>query len=481
MDKIDGKSFLKKLLGFSAASWISAAISFLSTPFITRFFLPEDVGKVNIFLTILVLFQTISILGLDQAFMRFYTDLSSQAKKNGLFTYCLRISILMSSLCAIVVLVFNKFFSNQIAGTYNFEIIIYLAVSIFSSSILRMTSIKARMEKNIISYTFQTISTSFIEKVLFVLVAFYKSSYSIVLLAICCGYFIISVLFLFINRKSISVHIHLNKAFKIAILKFSIPYLPVLLLAWLNNSIPQFFLKQYVDYSAVGIYTNAVTIANILTIIQTGFTVYWSPFAYENYQNNAEKLKKVHVLITFILIAFGLLIILSQDFIYLLLGVKFRMGKMFFPFLLFSPICNSIADTTGIGVMISKKSYLNLYTFIASTSTNIIFCFLLIPVFGVAGAAIAAAIAAIIMLIVRTYLGQKHYKVCDNIFQLILGLSMLLISSISNLLIGNQIIKYFAVILSYLLLMLVYINELKYLITFIKKIILDTLKLKRRN
>lgn len=83
MDKIDGKSFLKKLLGFSAASWISAAISFLSTPFITRFFLPEDVGKVNIFLTILVLFQTISILGLDQAFMRFYTDLSSQAKKMG--------------------------------------------------------------------------------------------------------------------------------------------------------------------------------------------------------------------------------------------------------------------------------------------------------------------------------------------------------------------------------------------------------------
>ena len=94
-------------------------------------------------------------------------------------------------------------------------------------------------------------------------------------------------------------------------------YLPVLLLSWLNNSIPQFVLKRFVDYGAIGIYTNAVSIANILTIIQTGFNVYWAPFAYENYKTHKYRLTRVHKCISFLLISFAILIIIGQDFIYL--------------------------------------------------------------------------------------------------------------------------------------------------------------------
>ena len=40
-----GLEFIKKLAGFSSAAWISAAISFISTPIVTRIFLPEEIGK----------------------------------------------------------------------------------------------------------------------------------------------------------------------------------------------------------------------------------------------------------------------------------------------------------------------------------------------------------------------------------------------------------------------------------------------------
>ena len=61
------KNFFKKLFNFSVASWLSAGISFFMTPFITRIYSPNEIGKVNIFMTAVMFFQIICTLSLDQA------------------------------------------------------------------------------------------------------------------------------------------------------------------------------------------------------------------------------------------------------------------------------------------------------------------------------------------------------------------------------------------------------------------------------
>ena len=77
------KGFIKKLAGFSVASWFSAGISFLVTPVFTRLYLPDDIGHINLFMTYVTFFQTLSVLALDQAFMRFYNeDLPGLTKQN---------------------------------------------------------------------------------------------------------------------------------------------------------------------------------------------------------------------------------------------------------------------------------------------------------------------------------------------------------------------------------------------------------------
>jgi O-antigen/teichoic acid export membrane protein len=59
----------------------------------------------------------------------------------------------------------------------------------------------------------------------------------------------------------------------------------------------------------------------------------------------------------------ALAIIALQDPLFMLLGEKYRPAKSFFPFLLFSPICYTIAETTGLGINISKKTYWNIIIF----------------------------------------------------------------------------------------------------------------------
>ena len=104
----NGLNFIKKLVGFSSAAWISAAISFIATPIVTRIFLPEEIGKVNLFITFLTFFQTICILGLDQAYMRFYHEKENGFEKEKLLALCLRINLIIACISSIFIIIFTN-------------------------------------------------------------------------------------------------------------------------------------------------------------------------------------------------------------------------------------------------------------------------------------------------------------------------------------------------------------------------------------
>lgn len=463
-----GIEFIKNLIGFSSAAWISAIISFGSTPIITRLFLPEEIGKVNLFITFLNFFQILSIFGLDQAYMRFYNEKQNGLNKKNLFSFCLKINFIMSVIYSIGILFFSNCVSSNITGQNNIQVTILLVIAVISSTILRMCSIYSRMENNIKLYIFQSVSITIIEKVLIICSYAIGAKYFNAILLISLGYLLVATIMIMINRNSIFISTkNVPKETVKAIFKFSVPYLPVLLLSWLNNSIPQLFLKQFLDYSAIGIYSNAVTIANILTILQTGFTTYWNPFSYENYKTNGEKLKKVHKIITFLIIMLALCVVLGQDIIYLLLGDAYRESKKFFAFLLFTPVCNTIADTTGVGIVLSKKSYLNIITFICNTLVNVIICIALIPVIGIAGAAIAAGTSAIVMLIVRTLFGNKYYKINDRYNYIIISIISLYVVALWNLYSPVNYLKYIVASIFIIVNLFVYRKEIKYLYKYL--------------
>lgn len=471
--ELTGKSFLKKLIGFSMASWLSAAISFLITPVFTRLYSPADVGHINLFTTYMTFFQTVCVLALDQAFMRFYNESLSGLNKNNFLRYCLKINLGISAASAIIILGGYRFFSMQITQSESIEIPICLVIVILCSTFLRMSSISSRMENNVFQYTLQILLITIVEKVLCTLIAFYKADYKLAIVSITAGYILLSVIFFCLKRKSALLPCkHVPRDTTLTILKFSIPYLPVLLLAWLNTSIPLIVLRNYVDYSAVGIYTNAVTIANILTIIQTGFSAYWSPFIYEHYkeENNKAKIQKIERSVVVVLFCASIGIVLFQDIIYLLVGEKFRASKIFFPLLMLTPICNSIADMTGIGIMLSRKSYLNIFTFITNTSVNLLCSYILIPRIGMMGAGIAVGASALSMLTVRTLLGERYYKISPNNRFIVFSIGIMLLVCVTNIIFSEQaLLKYFIVLALLGIFSIIFRRDIGSLIRFVAR------------
>lgn len=468
-----GKSFIKKFVGFSLVTWVSFAISFLAAPISTRLFDPSVLGKINIFTTYSNFIGILVLLGLDQAYARFFHERPCNKSVRYLFTFCVSITYSIIAFFTIVAVPFRGWLSATVFQEQDNLLLWLFFISVFCSSTMRYLNLTYRMEQNIKMYTIQGILNTFVSKVLYISVGFWDPSYKPALVVLTATHFILSITFLGIQHNRFERIGVLNKPFAGEIFKFALPLLPVSVLTWANSSIPQMVMQHYLDYYSIGIFTSAMSLANLVLIVQSGFNTFWVPYVYENYKQQTGQFYKVQRYLLCVLALLALLIISTQDIIFLILGEKYRAAKIFFPFLMLTPICYLIGETSGVGIDISKKTYLNLYVFSASVITNIVLCIILQRYLGVVGIAISVCVSAIVAMVIKTLLGERHYHMMENPLQIIFTVGIIVIGAIITLVVKSNVIRELLVCGLLLLTLLFYrieIKELfKYGLSFLKK------------
>ncbi len=462
------KSFIKKMIGFSLVTWVGSVISLIAVPLITRLFLPDQVGVINLFATIVTLFSTFAYLGLDQAYVRFFYEPPNDRTKNDLLLFCLLVTGFFVIVVSIAIFLLNDYVSIAISGSTQLWLIICLVVSVTARVDLRFLNLTFRMQQDIRRFTIQGVLMVVVSKVLYLVAAFYNPTYQNAIIIMTAGQAILAFIFMIVQRKEyLTGNFYWDKIMTSEMFKFALPLIPLGILAWLNNSTALLMLRTYVSFEAVGVYSIAVSITNIMALLQAGFNTYWVAFVYENYKTEKEKIKKVHNYITFTMVLFGMLLVLGQDVIFLIVGEKYLYAKTFFPFLLIAPIAYTISETTGLGINISKKTYLSTVSVSISVFANILICMLALPHLGVLGAAIASAVSALIMLMLRTYFGEKYYKSIEGYRPMLIALTLISIMAIMNVIFYNYLlIKYVCFIILILLLILLYKAEYYYLKQF---------------
>lgn len=436
-----GKSFIKKFLGFSLVPWITFALAFISAPISTRLFLPEVMGKINIFNTYSNLIGVFILVGLDQAFARFYKERPNNRSLGYLFTFCFAFTYTLIFVFAILAIPLSSFLSKTLFDETDNLLLILLFVSVFSSATLRYLNLTYRMEQNIKMYTIQGVLIAIVSKILYIGVGFWNPTYRPALIVLALSHFLLAIIFLIVQRHSFEKPTHYDTSFANEMYKFAFPLLPVSIMAWVNTSIPQLVMQKTMDYHSIGIFTSAMHLANMILVIQSGFNAFWVPYTYDNYKTQTGQFYKVHRYLVCALTIFALLMVCSQDVIFLLLGEKYRAAKTFFPFLILGPICYVIGEVVGVGIDISKKTYYKLYVFLFSIITNIVLCFLLRIPLGVPGIAIATSGAAIVAMIVKNYYGEKHYKVVTNYKYVVFCILSIIASAVITLWISDIIVR----------------------------------------
>lgn len=466
-----GKSFIKKFVGFSVVTWVSFALSFFTAPISTRLFVPEVMGKINIFNTYSNLFGILIMIGLDQAFARFYLERPNNRTKGYLFTFCFGITYALLACVVILSLPFRNFISWELFKESDNLLLYLFFFSVFCSATLRYLNLSYRMEKNVKMYTIQGILMTLVSKVFYLGVGFWDPSYKPALITLTVTHFALAVIFLFIQRNRFERIHEYDKFFASEMFKYAIPLIPVSVLMWANHSIPQIVMQKTMDYYSIGIFTSAAALASVINIIQAGFNTFWLPYTYENYKEQTGQFDKVHRYLVCVLTIFAVMLVLSQDVVFMLLGEKYRAAKAFFPFLILGPVCYIIGETTGLGIDLSKKTYLNIVVFSSSVAVNIVLCLLLRIPFGIPGIAMANALAGITAMVLKTYYGQKNYHAVNSYRYIITCILFITISAFITLYTHNIIIRLILLGMVFLLTLFIFRKELIELFSYAKSFI----------
>lgn len=426
-----GQTFIKKFVGFSLVTWVSFILSFFTAPISTRLFDPAVLGKINIFNTYSSLVSTLILIGLDQAYVRFFNEVPGGKTRKYLFTFCFAVTYAVFFIFVVLAIPFRDFLSFKLfEETDNFLLFLFF-FSVATTSALRYLNLSYRMEQNVKMYTIQGILMTLVSKVLYLGVGFWDASYKPALVVLVISHFILAVVFLFIQKKRFCSMIEgIDKAFNREVFKFAIPLMPVCIVVWANSAIPQLVLQHYLDFSSVGIFASATALASVILVVQQGFNTFWVPYLYENYKTQEGQFFKVHKYLICALTVFALLLVTSQDVVFLLLGPKYRAAKAFFPFLILTPVCYSIGETTGMGIGIAKKTGYSLMISIISVLLNLVLCVILQKWFGITGVAIACAISAVVSMVIRTYIGERFYKAITSYKFIVFSIASITTSAI---------------------------------------------------
>lgn len=459
-------NLFRKFLSFSYGSGVGLIIGLFTTMIITRILSPEDFGKFSMFTLATSVCMIFVIFGTDQAFVRFYYE-EKEENRGELLYNCFKTPVGVALVTSFVILLFYKPISVFLFEEEKFEIMLMLVFLIVIQAIYRYAVLVIRMQQKGHLFSLLEILNRLFQFVFIILLYFLLgASYEIVIYSTVITYIILTVVSIIYERefwdyKNISSK--KLKHSKVEILKYSYPLVLTTLITWLFQSIDKVALRHWSDFQELGLYAAAFKIVALLSVVQIGFSTFWTPVCYERFEKNPHdknfyaRMSKI-VAISMFLIA--IITISFKDIIILLLGEGYGEAANIMPFLVFMPLMYTLSETTVIGINFYKKPKWHILIAVVSCVTNVIGNFYLVPLYGAIGAAISTAFSYVVFFSMRTSISLKYYKVNYGLkrayFMFFIIALFAMYSSYNEILIKNLI----AGIISLLVLIVLYHKEL---------------------
>jgi O-antigen/teichoic acid export membrane protein len=418
LDKI--KQLSKDTAVYGISTMVGRFLNFLLVPLYTNLFLPKEYGiqsQVYVFISIM---NVILLFGMDTAYMKYAVNVkNSDEDKNNFSTPYLTVMIVSFFICLLVILLRNPIFSLLVVpAEYNY-LIFYTSLILFLDSLTIIPFVKLRIERKAKKFA--------LFKVLGILLNITLNYILIVKLrwgveAIFISNVASSALTLILLFPSISKSFRLIIDFPILkkLLIFGLPFLPAGLSSIMIQGIDRPILTQLTDLHTSGIYSANYKLGIFMMLFVSMFQYAWQPFFFQNAQE--KNIKDVFSkILTYFTIAGCLILIFLSLFIddivkfqimgRTIMGPAFWSGLIIVPIILFGYLFNGIYYILSAGMFIEEKSfYIPLITGIGAV-INIGVNFLLIPFWGIIGAALATLASYLIMAIAVYIITQRFYKI----------------------------------------------------------------------
>jgi O-antigen/teichoic acid export membrane protein len=384
------------------------ALSFFVMYLISKRLGSEGVGFYNLFFQILTVLGMTLGLGMKLSVLRYVGQFNNDKLRSNLhliYKYFIRIVGPISLIFGLIIFLTAHSVSQYLGKNNEFEVAlkcIGLILPFFTLNQINVEFIRG-LRKLKISELIRSVLRPLIISVL-ILIFRYDSMEKIDTIFVLT--FALLVNFIVSN---ISIRKELNKIpysssnfSKSEFVKTSLPMMITTISSVMISAIPIFLLEYFISQSEVGIFSITFRISGLvslsLVIVNTVAAPKFSELYWSKKMNDLQKMISQSAKIMFwIALLIGLVLIIWSEEWLGLFGEEFRKGKIALIILVISQLIN--ASTGSVGILMNMSGHQKKLRNIIVTASIISFCIyiILIPLYGIIGAAIGCLISNILV------------------------------------------------------------------------------------
>ena len=414
---------LKKLASQTAIYGLSSVIgrllNYLLVPLYTRYFLPAEYGIVTELYAYVAFLVIMLTYGFETAFFNF---IKKEGNKEKVYSTAM-FSLLISS---VIFIILSIIYSNSISEWMGYGIesryVQYFAVIIGLDAISSISFAKLREEEKAVRFAVIRLLNIFVNiglNLYFILYKGYGIEYIFIANLISS---VITILLLMPEMFVSKLNFDTGLWKKMAIYAF--PLLIAGLAGMTNETIDRVLLKKLlpnpeIAASELGLYGAFYKLSIIMTLFIQTFRYAAEPFFFSQHKSNDNKKVYADVMryFTIIMIVIFLGVTMFYDFVIGFLGEAYHdeRGFLVVSILLLANLFLGIFYNLSIWYKLTEKTKYGAYLSIFGAIITLILNFVLIPIIGFVGSAIATLVCYFSMSVASYFLGKRHFPIPYNL------------------------------------------------------------------
>lgn len=403
----------KNMVGFATGPIASAALSLITTPIIAWFFSPADIGRLNILQVTFSFTLLLTVLGLDQAYVREYHEASDRPK---LFLSCFLPGFLFLTVISTAIFPYSKKLSLLLFEDENQWLFSMTTAGFFLNYISRFLSLILRMQERGWAFSMSQILPKILQLTLILSLSLSTIEKNFLQLAALTLISQAAVLFIYLwsTKKewvaSTKTKIQLSELN--SLLKFGFPLIFSGLAYWGLTATSTFALRTWSELEEIAVYSLANSFAGAAAIFQSIFTVIWAPTVYK-WVSQGVDMKIIDTVAKQVLAVVCAIVAVSGSLSWLcdwLLPSQYLEVKYILLCMLIQPLLYTLSEVTCVGIAIRRRTIYSLWIALAALAANVCLSILLVPPYGAAGAAVANATAFTVFFVARTEVSARIWR-----------------------------------------------------------------------
>lgn len=195
---------------------------------------------------------------------------------------------------------------------------------------------------------------------------------------------------------------------------FSLPYILNDISWWAIHSSNKLMIEFMIGSAVLGIYTTASKVPSLINVVASIFTQAWGLSSIKEYDSSNDTNFYSKVFNYFVIVIFGAcigVISIIKIFMRIYVSDEFFGSWQFVPLLLFGAVFSALSSFSGSLLGAMKKPRNLMWSTLVAGTANVVLNIVLIPVYGLWGAAVGTLVANCIVAVFRLISVKKHLKI----------------------------------------------------------------------